>query len=111
MSKEIARPVYCPNMGGMKMECETPNACAGGVDCRRGAATPETTDEEVRSASGGGGMSSGPVGQTVVFYDATKWTPPPLPWGAATCERCKRPFDYIKQDRMPVPVMCKRCDP
>lgn len=30
------RPVYCPYRGGLKQVCETPNACAGGADCRRG---------------------------------------------------------------------------
>lgn len=35
----------------------------------------------------------------------------PITWGSAICSRCLQGFDYIKQDRMPVPVMCKRCDP
>jgi len=39
------------------------------------------------------------------------WTPSPLTWGAAVCDGCHRPFDYIKQDRRPVPVKCNRCDP
>lgn len=32
---ETTRPIYCPHRGGLKQECETPNACAGGADCRR----------------------------------------------------------------------------
>jgi hypothetical protein len=32
---KMARPIYCPRRHG-KTECETPNACAGGADCRLG---------------------------------------------------------------------------
>jgi transcriptional regulator with XRE-family HTH domain len=33
----LGSPVYCPNRGGLKQVCETPNACAGGARCRRGS--------------------------------------------------------------------------
>lgn len=43
------RPVYCPHRGGIKQVCETPNACAGGADCRRGVdpAVSQTTTHTV----------------------------------------------------------------
>ncbi len=31
-----AKPVYCPRRQQHAAVCETPNACAGGVDCRLG---------------------------------------------------------------------------
>lgn len=31
-----AKPVYCPRRRQHNTECETPNACAGGADCRLG---------------------------------------------------------------------------
>lgn len=34
---EPGTTIYCPHRGGPKLECETPNACAGGADCRRGS--------------------------------------------------------------------------
>lgn len=34
MSNGLDKPVYCPRRHGI--ECETPNACAGGCDCRMG---------------------------------------------------------------------------
>lgn len=32
-------------------------------------------------------------------------------WGHGVCNRCLKSFDYIKQHRAPIPVMCNRCDP
>ena len=29
------KPIYCPRRHGI--ECDTPNACAGGADCRFGS--------------------------------------------------------------------------
>lgn len=43
------RPVYCPYRGGLKQICETPNACAGGADCRRGI-DPTVPQATIRSS-------------------------------------------------------------
>jgi hypothetical protein len=32
-------------------------------------------------------------------------------WGSSVCMLCAQHFDYIKQDRMPVPKVCKGCGP
>lgn len=54
----------------------------------------------------------------VVFSPAVlpgqfSWTSstPVVTWGSASCEQCRKPFDYIKEHRAPVPILCKRCDP
>jgi len=31
-----AKPIYCPRRRQHNAECETPNACSGGADCRLG---------------------------------------------------------------------------
>jgi len=39
-----AKPIYCPRRRQHNAECETPNACAGGIDCRLG---PDLKAEEI----------------------------------------------------------------
>lgn len=35
-SPTTAKPIYCPRRRQHAAECETPDACAGGADCRLG---------------------------------------------------------------------------
>jgi hypothetical protein len=51
---------------------------------------------------------TGTVGPGVFTW---KTSTPVVTWGSSVCMLCAQHFDYIKQDRMPVPKVCKRCDP